>query len=119
MEKKKKSKIQKWDEIGGVVETEVEESISDSSETAGTVIALDKNPLRAVEDSIEQNDNSFDGIINNMPDDKPAAQVTREDVIEAEQKRKSILEKLKIDPSDEERRRSIPRGCALTEREIK
>ncbi len=26
-----------------------------------------ENPLRAVEDTIEQNDNSFDGIINNMP----------------------------------------------------
>lgn len=25
------------------------------------------NPLRALEDAIEQNDNSFDGIINNLP----------------------------------------------------
>lgn len=35
-----------------------------------------ENPLKAIEDSIEQNDNNFDGIINNMPDktekDKPA-----------------------------------------------
>ena len=26
-----------------------------------------ENPLRAVEDAIEQNDNNFDGIINNLP----------------------------------------------------
>lgn len=25
------------------------------------------NPLKAVEDAVEQNDNNFDGIINNMP----------------------------------------------------
>lgn len=119
MEKKKKSKIQKWDEVGGAVGTEVEESISDPNETSGPVISLDKNPLRAIEDSVEQNDNSFDGIINNLPDEKPAAQVTREDVIEAEQKRKSILEKLKIDSSDAERTKTIHRGCICTEREIK
>ena len=119
MEKKKKSKIQKWDEVGGLVETEVEERVSDPSESGNPVISRDQNPLRAVEDAVEQNDNSFDGIINNMPDDKPTAQITREDVIEAEQKRKSILEKLKIDSSDAERTKPIHRGCICTEREIK
>ncbi len=28
---------------------------------------LQRSPLRAVEDAVEQNDNSFDGIINNLP----------------------------------------------------
>ncbi|RKM63025.1 DUF4316 domain-containing protein [Butyrivibrio sp. XB500-5] len=31
-----------------------------------------KNHLKAVEDAIEGNDNNFDGIINNMPEDAPA-----------------------------------------------
>ena len=119
MEKKKKSKIQKWDEVGGLVETEVEESVSDPSESGNPVISRDQNPLRSVEDAVEQNDNSFDGIINNMPDDKPTAQITREDVIEAEQKKKSILEELKKETPDAEKAKSIPRCISYTEREIK
>ena len=31
-----------------------------------------KNHLKAVEDAIEGNDNNFDGIINNLPEDAPA-----------------------------------------------
>ncbi len=31
-----------------------------------------KNHLKAVEDAIEGNDNNFDGIINNMPEDVPS-----------------------------------------------
>lgn len=31
------------------------------------------NPLRALEDAVEQNDNSFDGIINNLPPEPVAA----------------------------------------------
>lgn len=30
-----------------------------------------KNHLKAVEDAIEGNDNNFDGIINNLPEDAP------------------------------------------------
>ena len=44
---------------------------------------------------VEQNDNNFDGVINNLPEPKPVAQVTNEDVIEAEQKKKSVLEKIR------------------------
>ncbi len=43
---------------------------------------------------IEQNDNSFDGVINNLPDPKPAVQMSPEDVIEEEQRKKSVLKKL-------------------------
>lgn len=115
----KKSKIQKWDEVGGLVEMEMEESVSDPSESGNPVISRDQNPLRAVEDAVEQNDNSFDGIINNMPDDKPTAQITREDVIEAEQKKKSILEELKKENLDAEKAKPVPRCFSCTEREIK
>ncbi|MEE3471894.1 MAG: DUF4316 domain-containing protein [Butyrivibrio hungatei] len=31
-----------------------------------------KNHLKAVEDAIEGNDNNFDGIINNMPEEAPS-----------------------------------------------
>ena len=41
----------------------------------------------AIEDMVEQNDNSFDGIINNLPEDKTA--------IKTETARDSVLKKLK------------------------
>ena len=52
--------------------------------------------LRAVEDAVEQNDNNFDGIINNMPQPDPA-EVLRAQARQSEQTaaRDSILEDLK------------------------
>ena len=52
--------------------------------------------LRAVEDTTEQNDNHFDGIINNQPQPDPAEalrQQARES--EAAEERRSVLETLK------------------------
>ena len=52
--------------------------------------------LRAVEDAVEQNDNNFDGIINNLPEPDPAEalrQQTRQSVQAAA--RDSVLEELK------------------------
>ena len=44
------------------------------------------NYLRSVEDAVEQNDNSFDGIINNLPEeateDKPKEPKTKESVVD-------------------------------------
>lgn len=48
--------------------------------------------LQAVEDAIEQNDNSFDGIINNLPEPGPMLQVCR---CADEEIRESLLAKLK------------------------
>jgi len=46
------------------------------------------NQMRGIEDMVEQNDNSFDGIINNLP--------KQEDTVEKEaQARESVLKKLK------------------------
>ena len=67
MEKKRKTKIRKWDEVGGVVETEIEESAGSFDETPGAGPSVSRNPMRGIEDMVEQNDNSFDGIINNVP----------------------------------------------------
>ena len=94
MTKKKRSKIQKWDEVGGAVETEIEETAVPSEEESGAGPSISKNPMRNIEDMIEQNDNSFDGVINNLPDPKPASQMSPEDVIEEEQMKKSVLKKL-------------------------
>lgn len=63
------------------------------SQAAGT-----NTTMRAIEDTVEQNDNQFDGIINNLPDEPPAgtpdaAKAAREAADTAE--RRSVLEKLR------------------------
>ena len=95
MEKKRKSKIQKWDEVGGATELEIEEVTADASEEAGAGSAISKNPMRGIEDMVEQNDNNFDGVINNLPEPKPVAQVDSDDVIEEVQKKKSVLGRIR------------------------
>ena len=52
--------------------------------------------LRAVEDAVEQNDNNFDGIINNLPEPDPA-EALRQHARQSEQAaaRDSVLEELK------------------------
>ncbi len=94
MEKMKKTKIRKWDEVGGAVETEIEESVALSEEDSGAGPSISKNPMRTAEDILEQNDNSFEGVLNNMPEQKPVAQMSAEEVIEEEQRRKSVIKKL-------------------------
>lgn len=103
MEKKRKSKIQKWDEVGGAAEVEIDEVTADASEEAGAGPAISKNPMRGIEDMVEQNDNNFDGVINNLPEPKPVAQVNSEDVIEEVQKKKSVLEKIRENAPDPEK----------------
>lgn len=103
MEKKRKSKIQKWDEVGGATELEIEEVTADASEEAGAGSAISKNPMRGIEDMVEQNDNNFDGVINNLPEPKPVTQVDSEDVIEEVQKKKSVLEKIRENAPDPEK----------------
>lgn len=103
MEKKRKSKIQKWDEVGGAAEVEIDEVTVDASEEAGTGPAISKNPMRGIEDMVEQNDNNFDGVINNLPEPKPVAQIDSEDVIEEVQKKKSVLEKIRENAPDPEK----------------
>ena len=115
MEKKSKSKIQKWDEVAGAVETEIEESLQDASEEAGVGPSISKDPMRGIEDMVEQNDNNFDGVINNLPEPKPAAQITAEDVIEEEQKKKSIIGRIREAIPDPDKVRSAA-FCPIEER---
>ena len=81
------TKIKAWDEVHGVIEEEKTSTVSDI-EAAGAGPSISKNYLRGVEDMVEQNDNSFDGIINNLP--------KQEDISEkSEGARESVLKKLK------------------------
>ena len=112
MEKKRKTKIRKWDEVGGAVETEIEESAGSFDETPGAGPSVSRNPMRGIEDMVEQNDNSFDGVINNLPEPKPVCQVTAADVIEEEQKKKSVLKKLQEAAPVPDKPKTV-NGCVL------
>ena len=112
MEKKRKTKIRKWDEVGGAVETEIEESAGSFDETPGASPSVSRNPMRGVEDMVEQNDNSFDGVINNLPEPRPVCQVTAADVIEEDQKKKSVLKKLQEAAPVPDKPKTV-NGCVL------
>ena len=83
------SKIKKWDEIYGEQVEEVG-STSDPEEVAGVGPSISRNPMKGIEDMVEQNDNNLDGVINNVQADPMtgALSIPRED-------KKSVLEKLK------------------------
>lgn len=57
MEQRVGKKIQKWDEVNGAVTETVDVTV----EVPGD--AGKANPMRSLEDQIEQNDNMLDGII--------------------------------------------------------
>ena len=119
MEKAKTRKIKKWDEVHGEYETEVTEDMGGSSpeEAAGAGPSISRNPMRGIEDMVEQNDNSFDGVINNVKAEPTAGtpEIVPDD-------KKSVLEKLREQsrqipvPVPEPERKPVP-GCCF-EREI-
>ena len=55
--------------------------------------------------------NAFDGVINNVEQPKPVAQITSVDVIEEDQKKKSVLKKLQENVPEPERVKA--HGCVL------
>lgn len=89
-----------------------------------------KNMLRAAEDAIEQNDNQLDGIINNTPGPsvaeleaqvKAGRQISLLDLASAVhreqgEKKKSVMERLKEQQPQQERKKATPKRSA--EREI-
>lgn len=118
MEEPKARKIKKWDEVHG--EYEVEESERggcDPEEAVGTGPSISKNPMRSIEDMVEQNDNNFDGVINNV---KVEPAVGTLEIVSDD--KKSVLEKLKEQskhvqpPVPVPERKTIP-GCCF-EREF-
>ena len=63
MEQRVGKKIQKWDEVNGAVTETVDVTV----EVPGD--AGKANPMRSLEDQIEQNDNMLDGVVNNIPEE--------------------------------------------------
>lgn len=91
MEKAKTRKIKKWDEVNGETETEIsDEIIYAPEETAGAGPSISRNSMRGIEDMVEQNDNNFDGVINNVKIEPDTIMLKLSD-----DDRKSVLEKLK------------------------
>ena len=118
MEKPKARKIKKWDEVHGEYEVEVSEGGGcDPEEAAGAGPSISKNPMRSIEDMVEQNDNNFDGVINNVKVEPAAGTLEI-----APDDKKSVLEKLKEQskqmqpPTPVPDRKTIP-GCCF-EREF-
>ena len=80
-----------------------------------------RNPLRAAEDSVEQNDNQLDGIINNTPSVaeleaqvKAGQQISLLDLANAVQKereKKSVVERLKQPPQPGRRKTAPDKGA--------
>ena len=53
MEKKRKSKIQKWDEVGGATEVEIDEITSDAIEEAAEEEAFEEEKLDELVESVD------------------------------------------------------------------
>lgn len=102
---RKGTSIEKWDEVNGRSgngETSVAEKTDGSGRNIGERLG---EQMHNIEDTIEQNDNSFDGIINNLPDQEEA--------------KESVLKKLRerekaVDEEREKIRKSI---CPVKDRE--
>ena len=92
MEKAKTRKIKKWDEVHGEHEVEVSDNTGgcEPEEVAGASPSISRNPMRSIEDMVEQSDNSFDGVINNAKEEPAAGtlEIVPDD-------KKSVLEKLR------------------------
>lgn len=99
-------KIRKWDEVHGVIETEIGLLECELVEAAGVSPSISRNYLRIIEDAVEQNDNSFDGIINNEPKQKE------------EEQKKSIIEKLHEYAKAQDKPKPTPTAVAIEDRAL-
>ena len=117
MEKKRISKIRKWDEVSGSAEEGID-FIENPSDVPGVGPSISRNYMRGIEDIVEQNDNSFDGVINNLPEEKPVVQMTNADVIEEEQNKKSVLKKLHETLYEAEKPKPVEHCCICNAMEI-
>lgn len=115
MEKARTRKIKKWDEVHGEYEAEILEAADE--EAAGAGPSISSNPMRGIEDMVEQNDNSFDGVINNVKNEPTAGM--SEPITDD---KKSVLEKLKeqsrqvAPPAPLPERKTVPACCFERER---
>lgn len=84
MERVKTMQVKKNNKVYG--EHEVE---SEVNEAVGAGPSISRNPMRGIEDMVEQNDNNFDGVINNVK-----VESTDPDLEQSKEDKKSVLEKL-------------------------
>ena len=84
MERVETMQVKKNNEVYG--EHEVE---SEVYEAAGEGPSISRNPMRGIEDMVEQNDNNFDGVINNVK-----VEPADPDLEQSKEDKKSVLEKL-------------------------
>lgn len=89
-EERKGQAIEKWDEVNGHPEPVVTIVAETPQETAMKDPRTLGSQMRGIEDMVEQNDNSFDGIINILPKNDDAERIE-----EAERAKESIHKKLK------------------------
>lgn len=80
----------KWDEVNGVTAEEPAGSVTEGIGDAGAGPSISRNYMRGIEDMVEQNDNSFDGVINNVETPKPLGVHADE-----EKEKQSVLGKLR------------------------
>ena len=108
MEKAKTRKIKKWDEVKGETETEISDRIIYApDEIAGAGPSISRNPMRGIEDMVEQNDNNFDGVINNVKTEQDYTMLEFSD-----DDRKSVLEKLKEQSKHIKQPKSMPESIS-------
>ena len=82
--------VKKWDEVNGVTAEEPAGSVTEEIGDAGAGPSISRNYMRGIEDMVEQNDNSFDGVINNVEAQKPFGGQDAED-----KEKQSVLGKLR------------------------
>lgn len=82
--------VKKWDEVNGVTAEEPVGNVTEGIGDAGAGASISRNYMRGIEDMVEQNDNSFDGVINNVETPKPLGGQAFE-----EKEKQSVLEKLR------------------------
>jgi hypothetical protein len=74
------------------------------------------NPLRSIEDTVEQNDNHFDGLINNIPAKDPAMTREAADGQDAQPKKASVKQRLKKTAEKPEFIKTLPHKTTEMER---
>ena len=75
------------------------------------------NPLRSIEDTVEQNDNQFDGLINNVPTkDMEKTRETAEGREEKKPQKESVKQRLKKSAEKPELSKALPHKIAEMER---
>ena len=107
-EERKGTKIKKWDDVNGCSTEEVAVPNTSQAAEGRNIAERLGNQMLSIEDAIEQNDNSLDGVINNLPQSD-----------ETEKAKESVLQRLKEreKSSEDERSKMFRTPCHVKEME--